>query len=337
MGAESQQYAQPAQPGQQIMMQPQYVQGQPQYAVQGQPQYGVQGQPMMMQQPMMMAPGQQQMTDAPYRGGGICEILAPKQGLIVRQKLDLLDIFMPQCPMKQNKYKVGSYKKGERGEDPDSWEDKKFKKMLKTGKLFTIKEKSECSDRFCCGSYRGFTASVTSTKGAGGGSKVKVAKITRPFKCTMICCCFMINPQEISMEDHNGLAIGRTVYDFRLPDACCLKRRWKVTNGKTEEAQYYLIDDVCCNTNQCAPSCLCPVRTINITDQVDKPVGFIKDYFPGCNLRGCAGTADNFRLEFPEHCTPDMKAQLLASTILLDYMLFEKAEDDQNSNGLALM
>ena len=162
------------------------------------------------------------------------------------------------------------------------------------------------------------------------GTKKTIGTIKRPFKCTIDCLFCQLNPQEISTEDHTGKVIGRTVYDYRIADFCCNKRRWKITNGQDETPIYYLVDNQCCNANMCAPSICCTERKMEILDPQEAEVGFMINYFPGCNLKALAGTADNYRMEFPANATSEQKAQLMATAVLVDYMIFEKAEDDQD-------
>jgi hypothetical protein len=98
---------------------------------------------------------------------------------------------------------------------------------------------------------------------------------------------------------------------------------------------YMIRDDFCCNENMCAPSICCPVRTIDIlTPDMNTKVGSIVDVFPGCNIRGCVGTADNYILNFPETATPTDKLNLLGALILIEYMVFEKKPDNNNDGGL---
>jgi hypothetical protein len=111
------------------------------------------------------------------------------------------------------------------------------------------------------------------------------------------------------------------------------RTNWTVED-KNGEIKYNIQDDSCCNANCCAPSLCCPVRKLHIFDASGKnEVGALYDYFPGCGLRGCFGTADNFRLVFPDNATPEMKTALVSAVVLIDMMLFEKKEDNNNKNG----
>lgn len=267
----------------------------------------------------MASPDTQSMEDELMR------IIAPQKGLLIRQKLDIQEIMCPAL-QKRNKYKVASMPEG-LGDDGSNWEDKTFKKALKKAPLFTLKEKSEFLPRLCCGAWRGFTVDVAASKKAGG-SKEKIAEFKRPFKCTMYCTCCLLNPQEITSEDKDGNLLGTTVQDFRFCDPFCMKTHWKI-NDAAGETKYVLENNTCCNSNMFAPTMCCPTYRLDIFDASEENVvGSLIDYWPGCTTRGCLGTADNFKLEFPSDATPAMKTQLMATAILIDFMLFEKADDD---------
>jgi len=278
----------------------------------------------------MTNPETQAMVDGGL--GEITRILGPEKGFLMRQKLDVLEIF---CPMlqKRNKYKVAKLPEG-KGDDASDWEDKTFKKALKKGGIFTIKEESDLCCRLCCGPFREFRAKVTTSKKAGG-EKQTVAYFHRPFKCTMYCVFCALFPQEITTEDASGKELGKTVQDYRFIDACCGKRKWAVHDGDGNK-KYIIEDNICCNANMCAPSCFCPVRKLDILDGDDesKVVGSIMNIFPGCNMRGFFGTADNYKLVFPEDADPAMKMQFMASMVLIDFMLFEKSENEQNGGEI---
>ena len=51
----------------------------------------------------------------------------------------------------------------------------------------------------------------------------------------------------------------------------------------------------------------------------------IRNVFPGCNPRGCTNAlrqADNLQITYPPQCSVDMRAVLLATGILADYLFF---------------
>lgn len=275
--------------------------------------------------PDAAAPATQSMGDDDL----LSRIMNPQQGLLVRQKLDIMEAFLPY--QKENKYKVAAIPADKIDKnDPSDWEDKTFKKALKKGKIMTIKEKSECIQQIFCGARRGFEAKVYASKKVANGQDTKLGKLIRPFKCSINLGCIMLNPQEMDVENAKGEKVGHIEHDFRCLEQMMNKNRWKVENANGD-VQYYIVDDMCCNENMFAPTFCCAQRTLQILDTEEQEVGTLIDYFPGCTTRGCLGTADNFKLMFPIDADANMKLTLLGANILIDYMVFEKSEDDQNN------
>lgn len=255
----------------------------------------------------MSGPGEQLMNDS--------------QALLVRQKLDKLEIFCPAL-QKRNKYKIVALANAD---DPDfngQWDDKKFKSLPH---VMSAKEESDFLCRCCCMNNREFNMDITAEQ---PGADPVVFKFFRPFKCSIFCCCMLINPQEIQVNDGAGSPLGVVTQDFRCMPACCGKFYWKVADASGAD-QYLIEDNRCCNANMFAPSCCCPVHHFDIYagSEPGDPVGSIENIFPGCNLRACAQT-DSYKLNFPSGATANQKALLLGGLMLLEYMLFEKSSED---------
>lgn len=275
-------------------------------------------------------------------GQAMADILAPHKGILMRQKLDLLDIFCPALG-KENKYKVAARPEDKDTADPSEWEDKTFKKALKKSEILTLKEKSSFCCRVCCRSAREFTMKIKTGDSVDDDSST-VAQLYRPFKCTCLVCGFlMLNPQEIqvrppkfdadSEEDVQSKPLGRVRQLWQIPGSCFCSRYWEVMDE--DDSAKYVIRQNLCSTNMCAPSLCCPVHTIEIWDaKQENKVGAILNLFPGCNWRGCVGDADNYMIDFPKDATPQDKSNLLAANVLIDYMVFEKQPGDDN--GVAI-
>jgi len=260
-------------------------------------------------------------------GGGLAR-LASEEGIMIRQKLDIVEVFCPAF-QKENKYKVGGMPKDRDHDDAGDWEDKTFKKSLKHNKLFTMKEKSECMDRICCGNRREFTMKVKAE-----GSDEAVAKFHRPFNCVSMLGPGFNCGQHIIAEDASGAEIGKTEYDFRCVENCCMNKTKFVVSDANGDKKYVIEDDLCCNANMFAPTLCCPARKMDIYNSDEtEVVGSLTDYFPGCGARGCLGTADNFKLIFPKDADVKMRTQLMASVVLIDFLIFEKSENDNDGVG----
>lgn len=243
--------------------------------------------------------------------------MADVPALLVRQKMDMLEIFCPAL-QKRNKYKIAALADVNNEEFDNKWNMDAFKDM-KT--LLKAKEESDCLCRVCCMNLREFSMDISSD-----ADDQVLYKIHRPFKCTMICCCMMLFPQELTVSDGQGNVIGRTVQDFKCIEACCGKTYMKVED-KDGNVQYNVQHNVCCNANMCNPAypCFCPVNHFGIFNaDMSEEIGGIDNIWPGCNFQGlCSPETDNYKMVFPTDATPDQKAMLMGALMLTEYMFFE--------------
>jgi len=252
--------------------------------------------------------------------------------LLIKQKLDKLEMFCPAL-QKRNKYKISQLKDVGSSDFTGQWDDKKFKKLPH---VMTAKEESTFCCRFCCMNMREFNMKVTAEV---QGSDPEVYRFFRPFKCTLLCCCFLINPQEIKVSRGDGTEIGSAKQDWRCVDACLGKTYWKVED-KDGKDLYIIEDNHCCNANCFAPSLCCKVRNMDIyDDKQENKIGAIQNIFPDCTfknlLRICSQT-DSYKLVFPTGATPDQKALLLGQLMLIEYVMFEKSNDDDLGGGVSI-
>jgi len=58
-------------------------------------------------------------------------------------------------------------------------------------------------------------------------------------------------------------------------------------------------------------------------------IGQMKAVFPGCNIRLC-GDATNLVLDYPQAISGADKALLFGALMLIEYLFFEKDNQDQN-------
>lgn len=253
------------------------------------------------------------------------DFLAPVPVLMVRQKTQVFEAFCPAFE-RQNQYKIAAVMSA--GEAPD---DSVFQ-ALPT--LLTAQEESTCLCRFCCGRNREFTLHL---HGVGpDGQAYQFMQMERPFKCSILCLCFLINPQELTVKNGGGMIIGRAVQDWRCFAAACLPGLTFFT--RIEDAagnkvfslrhQYPTICNGC--RNFCAPSCCNKVFNIDIYDAGETSViGNMQVVFPGCKCPRLVTDATNWILNFPAGASGDAKALLLGGLFLIEYMVFEK-QPDQN-------
>jgi hypothetical protein len=250
------------------------------------------------------------------------QVLAHHPGLLVRQRLRLKNFCI--CLLR-NKYDIGSVPQNM--DQHEAWPDSVFKHQR--GLLY-LEEESECMDKFCCGRYRAFTMR---THLGSSDDQPEVLRYKRPFKCPLVCCCLMPWPQEIeTINPATNQTIGRTVQDWRCMSALCGRFYWRVSDS-TGATSHVLEQNVCCNENMFAPSCCCKIHKLDIKDPSEQHViGTVENIFPGCTLRTllCGRMIDNYRLTFPTNASPEDKANLMGALILVDYMIFANADDDQS-------
>lgn len=266
--------------------------------------------------PVIVVPQQQVMVNGNYKN-----VLEPMPGLLVRQKLRLQNLCV--CLLR-NKYDIGPFPQGMDPSQP--WEDEVFKQQK--GLLYASEE-SECIDKVCCHRYRKFTMNLHMGRGQDGP---EVLRFERPFKCPVVCCCAMPWPQEIhALNPQTGEKLGTVKQDWRCCAALCGKLYWKAYDN-VGQVTHVFERDICCNSNMCAPSCCCEVHRIDIKDKNEvETIGSLENIFPGCSCRTlCFGNMiDNYRLTFPPQANAEEKATLLAGLMLIDYMLFANADDNQ--------
>jgi len=249
------------------------------------------------------------------------QVLGPLPGVLVRQKLRLKNLCA--CLLR-NKYQIGTFPAGAIPGQP--WEDDVFKRQQ--GLMYAT-EHSEVINKVCCHRWREFNMSVH----AGGDSDgPTLLRFHRPFKCPLLCCCTLPWPQEIHAYDGSNQHLGMVVQDWRCCEALCGKTYWKAYDAYNTPTHVFK-RDVCCNSNCIAPSCCAPIHKISIKNADEtEVVGLAENIFPGCTIRTCCfgNMIDNYRLTFPQDSTPENKATLLAGLILLDFMLFANADENNN-------
>jgi len=259
------------------------------------------------------------------------DFLAPIPALMVRQQLQIMEMF---CPCEQrNMYKMSSIQPLTGDACPD---DKEFKAMPT---LMTAHEESSCCCRFWCQSWREFKMTLSGV--AADGRTYSYMILDRPFRCTMCCVCCLLNPQVIFIRDATGQPIGQVEQDWRIcPALCCpgLTFYLKVADN-TGGIHYWLRYQfpTCCNgcRNLCAPSCFNKRFEVDIlTPDESTVVGTIMNIWPGCNLR-CCSVASNIVVNFPSNASANDKALIIGGLYLIEYMLWERKPDDNNS-GLGM-
>lgn len=259
------------------------------------------------------------------------ETMSDVSGLLVQQKFDLEEMICAAC-VKRNRYKI----KGDDAWDPAREEIKggfeeatgfKSKPMM----MFAKEESTTCC-RLCCGPWREFEMFIRPGESGGGSHDYR---FYRPFKCTMLCCCFMINPPEIKVYDNEDKQIGQIVQDWRCMEALCCKQYLKV-NDSSGNTQHFMRTDACnggCSGNFCTSrgtNCCCLTHEIEILDSQQNPTdGYLRNIFPGCTCKGLSGLQSSYHLKFPKTADQNARVNLMAGMFLVEYLMFEQ---NQNEN-----
>lgn len=241
--------------------------------------------------------GQWTPTPAPIPGvpSGL-EYLSQIDQLLIHQQIELLELVTKwETP---NKYQI--------------------KNSLGQPVLFASEESGLCM-RQCCGTNRGFVMHIANN------FSMEVIRVIRDYKCcagTRGCCsCSRCCQMEVSVEAPVGEVIGYV----RQQCSLCIPS-FVVQNASGEDM--FNISGPCC---QCQTVC-CPK---DITFTVSSAhgghdIGRVYKQWSGF-VREVATDADNFGVSFPMDLDVRMKALLLGSVFLIDFMFFERNRTKKKS------
>lgn len=237
-------------------------------------------------------PQQMQMGQAQLPAG--LNYLNTIDQVIVRQKKELLEIMtgFETC----NRYVVTNNQNQE---------------------IFFVQEESSLFERCFCPQVRGFVLHMTDN------NSQEVMTITREFRCCTGCCwcadgcCNM----ELVVESPPGRVVGK----IRTSNSKW-KPHMKIMDGN--DTHMFTIWGPCC---PCQAIC-CPADVeFPITDpSLQHSVGMIAKQWRGC----CVETftdADRFSLTFPRDMAMETKLTLLGSLFLVEYLVFERSKNNNNS------
>ncbi len=189
-------------------------------------------------------------------------------------------------------------------------EDQTFEVMTRDGShaLFIAEEDSNMASKLCCANFRPYTMSLRSTQGQ------TVCSFERPYRFhAPECCC---NLQELTCRDASGKAIGRLQQEFEL-----CERLFTVYDAN---------DRAVCTING-------PIwRPWTFSIKVNgRKAGQIRKRWGG--IRELIGDEDCFTLSYPDmrefpSITPEIRAVLLGALFLIDYIYFERRQQNSGSD-----
>jgi len=185
----------------------------------------------------------------------------------------------------------------------------KYQVMNSLGQdVFYAKEDTDCCTRQCCGPGRPFEMNILNNQ------MQEVLHLVRPLRCQ--ACCFPCCLQELEVHSPPGTIIGT------------VEQEWSIFYPK------FVIKDergepiLRINGPFCGCECCSDVDFILTSVATEQEVGKISKQWSGLG-KEIFTDADNFGINFPIDLDVKVKATLLGATFLIDFMYFEK--QDQNN------
>ncbi|XP_064642485.1 phospholipid scramblase 1-like [Lineus longissimus] len=193
------------------------------------------------------------------------------------------------------------------------WENSNKYKICNSSQqqLFTATEESDACSRITFGAHRGFMMGITDSTGK------EVIRVARPMKCCAHCCCCAqdtLCAHEIRVESPPGQLAAyikqiktwcdpefrvldfnhHTIFSIKGPPYCCIMQK------------------ICCPEH----------ISFRIKSPEGQEVGKICKQWAG--LSEIFSDADSLSVSFPLDLDVRLKAGLLGSLFLLDFMFFER-------------
>eukprot|EP00945_MAST-04E_sp_MAST-4E-sp1_P008212 g8212.t1 len=272
----------------------------------------------------------------------------PVPGLMIRERMYTWQVLCGVCE-KQSQFKVANWNHT----IPEDPEDQHFTAQPVA---FQVRERSECLQRYCCHQMRELELGMFPVGGvmhsqgepSGWPEGLRPSLVMRkPFKCPVVCCCFMPWPFEMTVErppvptgvikgDGRGDYFGKVVCDFKWWNGLWPCTTYMNVMDEHDRVQYVLKKHDGCGgdcVNCCAPSCFKRTHRTYILDSpqndgnFNRIVGEMQNVWPGWNVRGmCQGNsaADNFVILFPEGSDYRQKSLLMGGLFLHNYIFWER-------------
>ena len=271
------------------------------------------GMPGMPAFPVMHQPGMPQIVPP----GGIMGLTTPQifdalhNGIFVKQKFDMLEL-VTGCNREKKFYVYDHSPNSEAQKDSLVY--------------FSCKESSGCCARNCMTSatkplymliHKGFNASSANV--------APVLTMQRP--CTCTCWC-LNRPNMTVTYTENGANefLGKVVDEF----SCC---DHIYTIRDPTDKIIFTIQASCC---QCGLLCKGPCQSCQrvefklFSGHMEKFEGMMVKLGKANILKNMLSSADNFSMSWPQITDWRHKALLLASILLINFMMFEEKDDERN-------
>lgn len=263
---------------------------------------------------------------------------------------DLLNI-VTGCE-RNNRYKLRAW-------DPQAGAQK-ASDGIRSDDIYKMKEQSDCMCRICLGSMREFKMSLypyAEGQYPPAGADIfylpGAVTLERPFRCTLLC----LNRPVLRVRHGTVGYIGEIRYPFLPPlslnyyftihsptrdasNEMVLNAPLHVhptRSGEPEGTMWYRVKGNFCQWGlfcflPCGP---CKKISFKIFDPADEfctqPIGEIQKIWKDC----CSALldADSYTIDFPPNSNEVQRASLIATTILIDFCLFEARKNDDNNTG----
>jgi len=184
----------------------------------------------------------------------------------------------------------------------------KYKVLNSLGQeVFTAKEDTDCCTRQCCGPTRPFEMNIMDNQGQ------EVLHLVRPLRCQS--CCFPCCLQELEVHSPPGTIIGY------------VEQEWSIFYPK------FVIKDesgepiMKLDGPFCGCECCSDVDFVVTSASDGGEIGKISKQWSGLG-KEVFTDADNFGISFPLDLDVKVKATLLGATFLIDFMYFEKQQNN---------
>uniref|UniRef100_A0A8C7NVK9 Phospholipid scramblase n=1 Tax=Oncorhynchus mykiss TaxID=8022 RepID=A0A8C7NVK9_ONCMY len=178
-------------------------------------------------------------------------------------------------------------------------------------KIYKAKEKNDCCTRNCCGALRSFDMKIKDNMDR------EVIRLVRPFRCASCWCPCCL--QELEVQAPPGTTIGYVSQDW---NPCVPKFSIKGANKET----VMKLEGPCFACNCCGD-----VNFKLTGKDGGKPIGRISKQWSGL-IKEVFTDTDNFGIQFPMDLDVKMKAVLMGTCFLIDFMFFEKVGNTKQRN-----
>ena len=183
--------------------------------------------------------------------------------------------------------------------------------------LYEFREDSNCYERECCFSCRGFIMSIRSREGCKLVVDMKGEK-----GCAVPCCCGIgCSKPSIVVDVHSpsGFKLGTVKLNYE--SFCCAPFTNRIDISENTQIPKYQLKRTCCciacYTGCWAKCCNCKYTIF----EENLEVGEVNKLSCSSCFTFCP-KSDNYSIVFPTTATPSQKMLIITSAILLDYLTF---------------